>query len=400
MFVRRTLSESLSRLEKAFPVVLVTGARQVGKSTLLKEHHPDIRYVTLDDPDLRLLANQDPKLFVQRFPSPLIIDEVQYAPELFSVLKLVVDADRRSGMYWLSGSQQFHLMKNISDSLAGRLGILHLAGLSTRELANDSTALPFRPPGPDKPAAPMTSRALFERIWRGSYPELYVNPNLHPDDFYRAYVATYLQRDVRDLAQVGDSNAFMVFMRLVAGRTGQLLNVSQLANEADLTSAKVQAWLAILEASGLVIRLMPYHANQGKRLVKVPKLYFTDTGLAAWLAQWPSPETLMTGAAAGAFLETYAVMEIWKSYIHHGLEPPLWFYRDFDQKEVDILLVQDGTAYPMDVKNAASVDRRLAKRLQVAEALGLRQGPGLVLSSTDQRLPLSGSVDSYPLGWL
>lgn len=400
MYLKRTLQTALQRLEQAFPAVLITGARQVGKSTLLKQVHPDIPYVTLDDPDLRALAASDPKLFVERFPAPLIIDEVQYAPELFPVLKMVIDANRRPGMYWLSGSQQFHLMRNVSESLAGRLGILQLAGLSTRELQNDAEAPPFRPPGAQRMATPLAFSELFERIWRGSYPALHGASGVDPRDFYPAYVATYIQRDVRDLAQVGDANTFLRFLRLAAARTGQLLNVSQLANEADLSHTKAREWLSILEASGLLVFLHAFHTNQAKRLVKAPKLYIMDTGLAAWLGQWPSAETLMNGAAAGAFLETYAVTEIWKSYIHHGQEPPLWFLRDFDQKEVDVLLVENGTGYPMDVKSSASVDRRLAKRLQVAGDVGLKQGPGLILSATGQPLPLTDNVDAYPVGWL
>lgn len=400
MFLARTLSASLSRLEAQFPVVLVTGARQVGKSTLLKEAHPDIPYVSLDDPDLRLLAQNDPKLFVQRFPAPLIIDEVQYAPALFSVLKLVIDADRRNGMYWLSGSQQFHLMKNVSDSLAGRIGILHLAGLSTRELVVDADAPPFLPPGANRSLPPLTIGPLFDRIWRGGFPALATHPQASVPDFYSSYVATYIQRDVRNLAQVGDADRFFLFMKMAAARTGQLLNINQLANDADIPVRKVTEWLSILETSGIVLRVNPFHSNLSKRLVKAPKFYFVDTGLAAWLAGWESPQTLMTGASAGAFLETYAVGEIWKSYIHHGLESPLWFYRDHDQREIDILITRDGIGYPMDVKRTIATDRRTARRLVIDTATGLHQGPGLLLTPTDRRLPLTDKVDCYPIGWL
>lgn len=400
MFLPRTLSATLARLEADFPAILITGARQVGKSTLLKQAHPDIPYVSLDDPDLRLLAQTDPKLFVQRFPAPLIIDEVQYAPALFSILKLAIDTRRRKGMYWLSGSQQFHLMKNVSDSLAGRIGVLHLAGLSTRELLGDFAAPPFLPPGPDRTSPPCGIGPLFDRIWRGSFPHVAIDNQANVADFYKGYVATYIQRDVRDLAQVGDVDRFFLFMKMAAARTGQLLNISQLANDSDTPVRKVSEWLSILEASGIILRLNPYHSNRTKRLVKAPKLYFVDTGLAAWLAGWESPTTLMTGASSGAFLETYAITEVWKSYIHHGREPPLWFYRDHDQREIDLLITNNGMGYPMDVKMATSVDARTARRLLIDSSTGLLQGNGLLLTPTDRRLPLTETVDCYPIGWL
>lgn len=395
----RTATNTLKDLERQFPAVLVTGARQVGKSTLLRQAHPDIPYVTLDDPDLRVLATTDPKLFVQRFPAPLIIDEVQYAPGLFSVLKMVIDENRRPGMYWLSGSQQFGMMRNVSDSLAGRLGVLELAGLSTRELLDDAAAAPFLPPGPNQTRG-YTEPELFQRIWRGSYPELHARPDANPTAFYRSYVATYLQRDVRDLAHVGDLSAFMQFMEMLAGRIGQLLVLAELSRDANIPYSRVATWLSVLEASGLIVLLRAYHSSYDKRLVKAPKLYFMDTGLAAYLAKWPTPETLMTGAAAPAFLENYAVTEILKSYLHHGQQPPMFYYRNHDQKELDIVLVTNQTLYPMDVKRTASVDRRTARSLHIAEALNLKQGHGLILCGSTTRYPLATDVDAYPVGWL
>lgn len=395
----RTAANTLKYLERQFPAVLVTGARQVGKSTLLRQSHPDIPYVTLDDPDLRVLAATDPKLFVQRYPAPLIIDEVQYAPSLFSVLKLMIDENRRPGMYWLSGSQQFEMMRNVSDSLAGRLGILELAGLSTRELVNDAAAPPFLPPAPTLSSG-YSELDLYQRIWRGSYPELHARPDSDPTAFYRSYVATYLQRDVRDLAQVGDLAAFMQFMEMLAGRVGQILVLAELSRDANIPYSRAATWLSVLEASGLIVLLRAYHSSHDKRLVKAPKLYFMDTGLAAYLTKWPTPETLMAGAAAPAFLENYAVTEILKSYLHHGKQPPMFYYRNHDQKELDIVLVTNHTLYPMDVKRSATIDRRTAQRLHIAESLKLRQGRGLILCGTANRYPLTEDVDAYPVGWL
>ena len=287
MLVPRSLEPTLARYGSKFPVVLVTGARQVGKSTLLRHHLPDAAYVSLDDPTLRLLAQSDPKLFLSRYPTPLVIDEVQYAPELFSLIKLAVDAvPTRTGQYWLSGSQQLPMMRSVSESMAGRVGILPLAGLTTRELLGDAAAAPLLERLADHGRPTLGTRALFERIWRGSYPAVHAGTRLTPDEFYPSYVQTYLERDVRDLARVGDQRAFLVFLRLVAARTGQLLNMNDIANAADISSTAVRSWLSILEASGIVRLLEPWHANADKRVVKTPKLYLMDTGLAAWLGGW------------------------------------------------------------------------------------------------------------------
>lgn len=379
--------------------MLVTGARQVGKSTLLRSTVQDAAYVTLDDPAIRLLAKTEPQLFLQRYPAPLVIDEVQYAPELFPLIKIVVDAaPERKGQYWLSGSQQFQMMKNVSESMAGRVGILQLAGLSTRELLGDPAAPPLLERLTTDASAVLPVRDVFSRIWRGSYPVVNTGARLAPDEFYPSYVQTYLERDVRDLARVGDARAFLTFMRLAAARTGQLLNVSELANAADVSGTAARSWLSILEASGIVHLLEPWHTNASKRLVKAPKLYFLDTGLAAWLGGWTSPDVLERGAVAGAFLETYIVGEVVKSYRHAGQRPALSFYRDHDGNEIDLLVTRGDEVCPIEIKMTASPDLRLAKRLMVAEKLGLRQGPGAVVCMAETRLPMSGMVTIVPAG--
>lgn len=399
LLLSRTLEGSLRQYGRKFPVILVTGARQVGKSTLLKACLPDATYVSLDDPAVRILAQTEPKLFLARFPAPVIIDEVQYAPELFPLIKLAVDQnpDKR-GQYWLSGSQQFHMMKNVSESMAGRVGILQLAGLSTRELLEDAAAPPLmtRLDSHDRPALPL--REIFQRIWRGSYPAVHAGVRLDPAEFYPSYVQTYLERDVRDLARVGDERAFLLFMRLAAARTGQLVNVSELANAADVSSTAARSWLSILEASGIIRFLEPLHVNPSKRLVKTPKMYFLDTGLAAWFGGWPSPEVLERGAMAGAFLETYVITEVLKSYQHQARHPTLGFYRDHDSHEVDLIVVEGDTAFPLEVKMSASPDTRTAKRLLVANKIGLKQGPGAVVCMTDTLLPITENVTAVPAG--
>ena len=309
MYIHRTLERAFLSASDHFPVMLVNGARQVGKTTLLRHLCGEERtYVTLDDPLVLELARRDPSLFLQRYPGQVLIDEIQYAPGLLPLIKMAVDEDRRPGRFWLTGSQHFHLMKSASESLAGRVGILELLGLSRREQDGAGADLPPFLPRPDVLEARLEDTArlrlpdLYSRIWRGSYPALAEDPDLDRDLYYSSYVQTYLQRDVRDLARVGDETAFLKFLRASAARTAQLLNLADLARDAGVAPNTAKSWLSILEASGLVRLLQPYHTNVTKRLVKTPKLYFLDTGLCSWLTEWTSPETLEAGAASGAML--------------------------------------------------------------------------------------------------
>jgi len=397
LFIRRSLQDALLNFGSKFPIILVTGARQVGKSTLLRHAIHDAEYVTLDDPEDRQQAQKEPKLFLSRFKGRTIIDEVQYAPELFPLLKMRVDEEQRMGQFWLSGSQQFHMMKNVTESLAGRVAILGLAGLSTRELLGEPDALPL------EQRLSTTVKALplgevFERVWRGSYPALHDGRGLTPEEFYPAYVQTYLQRDVRDLARVGDESAFLLFMQLVAARTGQLLNSSEIANEADISITTVRNWLSILQASGIVAFVDPYHSNRTSRLVKTKKLYFLDTGLAAWLGGWKTAEALARGAAAGAFLETYVVSEVMKGSFNRGQQPEFTFFRDHNDREVDILSIGSNTLVPMEVKTTSRPDGRTARRLLLGESLKLEQGQGAIVCMVDKIYPLSEKVNAYPVG--
>ena len=397
MFIRRSLEKALLNYGSKYSIVLVTGARQVGKSTLLRHTVPDANYVTLDDPEDRLQAQKEPKLFLSRFKGPTIIDEVQYAPELFPLLKMRVDEDQRKGQFWLSGSQQFHMMKNVTESLAGRVAILTLAGLSTRELLGEPDALPL----PSRLAAPVKAIPVgdvFERIWRGSYPALHDGRGLTPEEFYPAYVQTYLQRDVRDLARVGDESAFLLFMQLVAARTGQLVNVNEIANDADISSTSVRNWLSILEASGIVTFVEPYHNNAISKLVKAKKMYVLDTGLAAWLGGWKTADALARGAAAGAFLETYVVSEAMKGAFNHGQRPDFTFFRDHNDREVDILSIDGQTLVPIEVKTTSRPDGRTARRLLIGDTLKLIQGRGAVVCMVDKIYPLSEMVEAFPVG--
>lgn len=407
-YIPRTLGKTLHAACKTFPIALVTGPRQVGKTTLLEACADSRRgYVSLDDLEERALAQSDPALFLQRHPTPVIIDEIQYAPGLFSQLKITVDRAQTPGMYWLTGSQKFHLMQGVSESLAGRVAVLDLLGLSQAEIeGRGDAARPFLPgqawltqarrqAGPSRPVL-----EVYRSIWRGTFPRVVLDENMRRDLFYNAYIQTYLQRDVRDLTRVGDERAFYNFLRAAAARTGQLLNYADLARDVDIDQKTAKAWLSILETSGILYLLPPYHTNLTKRLVKTPKLYFLDTGLCAYLTQWSTPEALEAGAMSGAILETWIVSEIIKSYWHHGLTPSLYFFRDKDQKEVDLLIERDNTLYPVEIKKTASPSQTASRDFQVLERLDKPVGPGAVICLRETDVPLSQSVDAIPVGYL
>lgn len=400
----RTLSQALQRISRSFPVLMVTGPRQVGKTTLLAMcADPSRAYVTLDDLDMRRLAQQDPALFLQTWPAPVTIDEIQYAPQLFSAIKLAVDRDGLNGQYWLTGSQKFQLMQGLTESLAGRVAIVDLMGLSQAEMLGRAlTQQPFVPTAEwthqaRAQATPATLQVLYERIWLGSYPRLVEQGPALRDVFYRSYIQTYVQRDVQDLLKVSDPLSFHRFLGVVAARTGQLLNYASLARDVDIDNKTAKSWLSVLQASGLVYLLQPWHRNLNKRMVKAPKLYFLDTGLAAYLCKWGTPEALEAGSMSGAILETWAVAEILKSYWHQGLEAPLYFYRDTEQREIDLLIEANGSLFPVEIKKTASPGTQASKAFSV---MGSDAGPGAVLCLIPRDVPLSRSVTAIPMAYL
>ncbi|MCD4652591.1 ATP-binding protein [bacterium] len=405
MYVHRTIESFFLKASSQFPVMLVTGARQVGKTTLLQKLTDFNRtYVTLDDPIIRNLAVQDPALFMQRFTPPLLIDEIQYAPELLPYIKMKVDNDRCSGQYWLTGSQQFHVMKNVSETLAGRVGIIQLYGFSKWESQNKGKkSKPFLTT-PDFIAEmqsdyqPLPLKNLYQMIWRGSMPMVMLDTEMDKNLFYSSYVQTYLKRDIHDLTQVADELAFIRFIRACAARSGQLLNMVELAKDTGVSPNTVKHWLSILVATSIVYLLEPYHTNVTKRLIKTPKLYFLDTGLCSWLTEWTSSETLEAGAFSGAILETWVISELLKSYCHNGRQAPFYYYRDKDKKEIDLLIVLDGEIYPIEIKKTASPCLRDIRQFKTLERLKMPVGSGGLICFTDQIIPLTSSVNAIPVG--
>ena len=394
MYYTRTLESHILKASKQFPALLLTGPRQIGKTTLLKHLCEDERtYVSLDDLSIRDLANNDPVLFLQRFKPPLLIDEIQYAPDLLPYIKIEADRTRKNGAFWLTGSQQFHLMKGITESLAGRVAIINLFGFSRAEKYRKASSRPFLPEKSyQNQNKTIDIDTLFKDIWLGFFPALCAGTVTDSNLFYSSYIQTYIERDIRDLSQVGDSRAFLRFIRVCAGRTAQLLNMSDIARDTDISVTTAKKWLGVLESSFQVFIVPSYHSNLTKRLVKAPKLYFFDTGLCAHLTGWTSPETLMSGSMSGAIFENYVLLEILKSWYYQLKTLNIYYYRDKDKKEIDFLIEQNNMLYPIEVKLGATPKQEWLRQFSVLKKLKKKIGPGVVISFAGNPLPLSESV--------
>jgi predicted AAA+ superfamily ATPase len=359
MYYERTIQKTLQRISNTFPVLLLTGPRQVGKTTLLtKMTGQDRKIVSLDNPTIREMAKQEPELFLQRYAPPVMIDEIQYAPQLFDYIKIYVDEHKVSGDFWLTGSQTFHLMKSVTESLAGRVGVARMLGLSGSEISGRHFP-PFTVE-PDvliqrmKQVPPMTLPEIYGRIFKGSMPRLYETENVDRQAYYESYLETYISRDIKDLSQVANELSFLNFIRIVAARTATNVNYEALASEAGISAPTAKQWLSILVSSGLVALIPPFSNNALKRVIKAPRMYFLDTGLCGYITAWSSPEVLERGAMAGPFFESWVVSEIYKSYINNGERPPLYFYRDSNKKEIDLIIYQDGVVNPIEIKKSAA----------------------------------------------
>jgi predicted AAA+ superfamily ATPase len=375
VYINRAVEDTVRKTSATFPVMLVTGPRQVGKSTMLERlAEPNRKIVTLDDPDIRYLAKSDPALFLQRYTPPVLIDEIQYAAaELFPYLKMAVDKSKRNGDFWITGSQAFTKMQNVSESLAGRVGIINLLGLSTSEInsvssevfTTDSERLMKRIGEVKK----LDLNDLYSRIFKGSMPKLYADKNVDIEMYYRSYIDSYLKRDIKDLTQVADEMAFYNFMTVVAARTAKPVVYDEIASECGITSPTAKKWLSILVSSHIIALVQPYYNNLLKRVTKMPMLHFLDTGLCAHLLRWGNPEALERGAMSGAFFESYVFSEIYKSYLNAGKEPPIYYYRDKDKKEIDLLIYENGVLYPIEIKKSASPGKDAIKHFGVLESV-------------------------------
>lgn len=405
MYIERHLEKEILKNSALYPVVMVCGQRQVGKSTLLRHiMEPDRRYVTLDDPNARRLAENDPSLFFETYGDHLLIDEFQRVPSVLLEIKRIVDektmnGEDCSGSFWLTGSQKFPMMKGVSESLSGRAAIFDLSGISTAELENRTPAV-FSPSVDELKKRyaenrPKDIHQIFERIFKGSMPRL-LTTEIERDRFYMDYVNTYLERDIHLLEQIGKLNEFYDFLVYMAARTSQELNYSAVSKELGISSPTVKEWTTILERSGIIFILRPYHSNITSRIVKTPKMYFTDTGLAAYLCRWPDAATLENGAMAGAYFETYVVSEIVKSYCNAGKKPDIYYYRDADQKEIDLIITEGDRIYPLEIKKSKN-PKAPDKNFGVLEKTGLKVQPGIILCMTDEMIPYDRNTWMFPV---
>ena len=393
MYITRHMEKPVMELNEQYPVLLLTGPRQVGKTTML-EHLIEVegkgrKKVSLDDLTLRELAKTDPKMFFQLYQPPLLIDEVQYAPELFPYIKIMVDERHQPGDFWLTGSQLFKMMEGVQESLAGRVALLHLSPLSQSEIMKRPPEPPFSLELPllserQNGRQMLNTPEVFQRIHQGGMPALVTGTYSNASIFYSSYIDTYMERDVRRLSNDIDSLKFLRFLRSVAARTSQQVNYKGIADDAEIDHTTAKNWLHVLEALGIIFLLEPYSNNVLKRTVSTPKLYFYDSGIVCYLTRWSSPETAMEGAMSGALLENYTVAEIIKTYQNAGQEPFLYYYRDKDAREIDLILERDGKLFPIEIKKMASPPKKLTKVFDLIDKSPLQRGTGAILCMADQ----------------
>lgn len=400
-YITRNMESIFLKLNQQYPAILITGPRQVGKTTMLQKlmelEGRKRDYVSLDDLNERLLAKTDPAMFFQLHKPPVFIDEVQYAPELFTYMKISIDKNQQPGDFWLTGSQLFKLMDGVQESLAGRVALLHLSPLSQQEIYSGQTGafhldLEWLRERQDRTSSVPAPR-IFDRLFLGGMPALVSGKYKDRGIFYSSYINTYLERDVKELSGSIDSLKFLNFITAVAARASQMVNFKGIADDCDIDQVTAKNWLRILEALGIIFYLHPYSNNVLKRTVKTPKLYFYDTGLVCYLTKWSSMETAMNGAMNGALLENFVVSEIQKSYQNAGKEPYLYYYRDKDAKEIDLLMEGDGQLYPIEIKKTATPEKKMIHNFSIIEKSPLQRGVGAVLCLSEKL----GAFDSENL---
>ena len=409
-YIRRSIEDIVLESEKTFKSILVTGARQTGKSTVLQKLFPEKKYVPVDDPFIEEQAVEQPEMFMMLNLPPVIYDEVERAPNLFRYIKIKCDESDERGMFCLSGSQPLELMEGVSESLSGRIGIIELSGLSMREIKGDSFNRSFVPTMEyvqerSKSVKPFDN--IWEVIHRGGYPELQ-NPEVDWSVFYSSYIKTYLERDVRSLSAVQNLDDFRKFMIAVAARTGQMINYANIADEVGKDQSTIKRWLSVLEASGIIYLLKPFSSSVLKRAIKTPKVYFRDTGLAAYLTRWLTPETLANGAMSGAFFETFVISEILKSYSNRGIDYRycVSYYRGRDKKktsenEIDLIIEENGTLYPVEIKRSSKVIADQTSAFSVLDGIpDKKRGMGAVICMCPQPGVLRENILQLPVWYI
>lgn len=384
-YIKRDIEDKILSLSREFPCILITGPRQVGKTTVLKQLiNPDRNYVTLDDLEERRIAKTDPALFFQLHDLPIMIDEVQYAPELFSYIKIAIDNGASPGDFWLTGSQAFKMMELAQESLAGRVAILHMSSLSQHEIYGNGKNTPFSIDLDNLKNRKNTGtsadiKEIYSRIWKGSMPGLISGKFSDRDVFYSSYIQTYIERDVSELININDKFLFQDFIRATACRAGQMLNIHDIAGDVGISDDTAKRWLAVLEKSDIIFFIRPYSNNLLKRTIKTPKMYFFDTGLVAYLTRYSSAEILQNGASNGAILENYVVNEIVKSYHNNAKDCLIWYYRDKDNNEIDMVIESDGELHPLEIKRSVNPGTELVKAFSVLDKGSVPRGKGAII---------------------
>lgn len=404
MYIKRNIEEAIIQTSKEYPVVMVCGQRQVGKSTMLNHiKESNRRYVSFDDRQAKRLAETDPTLFFETYGYPILIDEFQKVPTILETIKDISDKlgyeeKDNNGLFWLTGSQKFEMMKGVSESLAGRVAVFEMSSLSKNELIGKDYGV-FNPEiSALKKRENIKSSVndIYGLIFKGGMPKINAS-SINRDKYYSDYINTYLERDIKELSQVGKLDEFYVFLVYIAARTGQEIKYDEISKQVGISAPTAKSWITILERSGVIFILRPYSSSVTNRLVKTPKMYFMDTGLAAYLCRWPNAETLQNGNMDGAFLETYVVSEIVKSYYNSGIPVNnLYYYRDIDQKEIDLLIVTADSIYPIEVKKSKDPSKP-DKNFNVLNKFGLNVKPGLVICMCDEIVPINKNCYLIPV---